>query len=94
MSEFNFYQITAGFPALIEAKDISEEDKKKVEDELDILLQKKSKNIIGYARNIELRINAMKEEEKRIADNRKAEENKLERFKKYVKECMERNRHI
>lgn len=91
MSEFNFYQITAGFPALMENKEISQEDKKKIEDELNILLQKKSKNVIGYAKNIDLTISAMKEEEKRIADNRKALENKLDRFKDYVKECMERN---
>ena len=56
-----------------------------------ILLQQKSQNIIGYTKNIELTINAMKEEEKRISDNRKALENKMARFKDYVKECMERN---
>ena len=33
----------------------------------------------------------MKEEEKRIADNRKALENKMAKFKEYVKECMENN---
>ncbi len=91
MSEFNFYQITAGFPALMENEEISQEDKEKIESELNILLQKKSKNVIGYAKNIELTISAMKEEEKRIADNRKALENKLDRFKEYVKECMEKN---
>lgn len=90
MSEFNFYQITAGFPALMENEEISQEDKKKIEDELNILLQKKSKNVIGYAKNIDLTISAMKEEEKRIANDRKVLENKLDRFKDYVKECMER----
>lgn len=91
MSEFNFYQITAGFPALMENEEISQEDKKKIEDELNILLQKKSKNVIGYAKNIDLTISAMKKEEKRISDNRKALENKLNKFKDYVKESMERN---
>lgn len=91
MSEFNFYQITAGFPSLMENEEITEEDKKKIEDELKILLQKKSKSIIGYTKNIELTINAMKEEEKRMANDRKALENKLNRFKEYVKECMENN---
>lgn len=33
----------------------------------------------------------MKEEEDRIASNRKVLENKLTRFKQYVKECMENN---
>ena len=38
----------------------------------------------------ELTINAMKEEEKRIAENRKSLESKLDKFKQYVKENMER----
>lgn len=91
MNSFSLYEITSGFPALMENEEITEEDKKKLEDELTILLQQKSQNIIGYTKNIELTINAMKEEEKRIADNRKALENKVTRFKNYVKECMERN---
>ena len=91
MKNFSLYEITSGFPALMENEEITEEDKKKIEDELITLLQRKSQNIIGYTKNIELTINAMKEEEKRIADNRKVLENKLTRFKEYVKECMENN---
>ena len=91
MNNLSLYEITSGFPALMENEEISEKDKKKIEDELEILLQQKSQNIIGYTKNIELTINAMKEEEKRIADNRKALENKMVRFKDYVKECMEKN---
>ena len=91
MNNFSLYEITSGFPALMENEEISEEDKKKIEDELEVLLQQKSQNIIGYTKNIELTINAIKEEEKRIADNRKALENKMSKFKDYVKECMEKN---
>ena len=91
MNNLSLYEITSGFPALMENEEITEEDKKKIEDELTVLLQQKSQNIIGYTKNIELTINAMKEEEKRIADNRKVLENKMTRFKDYVKECMERN---
>ena len=91
MNNLSLYEITNAFPALMESEEITEEDKKKIEEELTILLQQKSQNIIGYTKNIELTINAMKEEEKRIAENRKSLENKLERFKDYVKECMERN---
>lgn len=91
MNNFSLYEITSAFPALMEKEEISEEDKKKIEDELVVLLQQKSQNVIGYTKNIELTINAMKEEEKRIADNRKALENRLDNYKKYVKECMERN---
>ena len=91
MNNLSLYEITSGFPALMENEEITEEDKKKIEDELIILLQRKSQNIIGYTKNIELTINAMKEEEKRISDNRKVLENKISKFKEYVKECMENN---
>lgn len=91
MSNLSLYKITSGFPALMESEEITEEDKIKIKEELTQLLQKKSQNIIGYIKNIELTIEATKEEEKRIADNRKVLENKMGRFKEYVKECMERN---
>lgn len=91
MNNLSLYEITSGFPALMENEEITEEDKKKIEEELTLLLQKKSQNIIGYTKNIELTINAMKEEEKRIVDNRKVLENKISKFKEYVKECMENN---
>lgn len=91
MENLSLYQITNAFPALMESEEITPEDKAKIEEELTILLQQNSQNIIGYTKNIELTINAMKEEEDRIASNRKTLENKLTRFKQYVKECMENN---
>lgn len=91
MNNLSLYEITSGFPALMENEEMTEEDKKKIEEELTVLLQQKSQSIIGYTKNIELTISAMKEEEKRIAEDRKILENKMARFKDYVKECMERN---
>lgn len=91
MENLSLYQITSAFPALMEQEEITEEDKANIEKELTELLQKKSNGIIGYTRNIELTIQAMKEEEKRISDNRKVLENRLAKFKEYVKECMETN---
>lgn len=91
MNNLSLYEITNAFPILMESEEITEENKKQIEEELTVLLQQKSQNIIGYTKNIELTINAMKEEEKRIADNRKTLENKLSNFKQYVKECMERS---
>lgn len=91
MNNLSLYEITNAFPSIMENEEMTEEDKKKVEEELTLLLQQKSQNIIGYTKNIELTINAMKEEEDRIASNRKVLENKLSRFKDYVKECMENN---
>lgn len=91
MNNLSLYQITSAFPSLMENDEINEEDKKQIEQELTLLLQQKSQNIIGYFRNIELTINAMKEEENRIATGRKSLENRLSKFKQYVKECMESN---
>ena len=90
MQDLSLYQITSSFPKLIE-EEMSEEDKKEVKKELTELLQQKSQNLIGYIRNIELTIEAMKNEEKRISEQRKVLESRLTKFKEYVKECMEQN---
>lgn len=91
MSDLSLYEITNAFPLILENEEMSEEDKKKVEEELTVLLQQKSQNVIGFVKNIEAVIEAKKNEEKRLAESRKTDERKLERFKQYVKECMERN---
>lgn len=87
----SLYQITGAFPKLMEQEEMTDEEKEKVKQELTTMLQQKSNGIIGFEKNLELTIDAMKAEEKRIADNRKAFENKLETFKNYVKNCMEGN---
>ena len=92
MKEFNLYQITNAFPTLMANEEISEEDKARIKEELTLLLQQKSQNTIGYVKNIELTIDAMKSEEKRISEQRKGLENRLTKFKEYVKECMEQCR--
>lgn len=91
MNEISLYQITSVFPIIMEQEEMTPDLKEELEKELTLLLQQKSQNTIGYIRNIELTIEAMKNEEKRISEQRKALENKLERFKDYVKECMESN---
>lgn len=91
MSEFSLYQISNAFPVLMANDEITEEDKLKIKDELMILLQQKSQNTIGYIKNIELTIAAMKVEEKRISEQRKALEKRESKFKEYVKECMEQS---
>lgn len=91
MNNLSLYQITNAFPSIMENDEINEEEKKQIKQELTLLLQQKSQNIIGYLRNIELTIGAMKEEESRIATRRKSLENRLSKFKQYVKECMESN---
>ena len=93
MSDLTLYNITNNFVELMDkAQDgeLTEEEYNQLGEELAIELQKKGSNLIGYTKNVELTINAMKEEEKRISDSRKVLENKLERFKGYVKDNMER----
>ncbi len=87
--ELSLYQITGAFPMLMQQEEMNDEEKEKVKEELTTLLQEKSNSIIGYTKNIELTIKAMKEEEERISNNRKALENRLKNFKDYVKACME-----
>lgn len=91
MNNLSLYNITSAFPIIMEQEEISPSLKEELEKELTALLHEKSQNIIGYMRNIELTIDAMKTEEKRISEQRKALENKIENFKSYVKECMESN---
>ena len=91
MQELSLYQITNAFPKLMESEEMTEQDKAKIKEELTLLLQQKSQNIIGYSKNLELTIEAMKNEEKRISEQRKALENRLVNFKEYVKECMEKS---
>ena len=66
MENLSLYQITNAFPALMENEEMAEENKKQIKEELTVLLQQKSQNVIGYVRNNELTIDAMKTEEKRI----------------------------
>ncbi len=91
MSNLSLYNITSAFPMIMEQEEMNQELKEELERELTVLLQEKSQNIIGYVRNMELTVEAMKTEEKRISEQRKGLENKIEKFKSYVKECMERN---
>ena len=91
MNSLSLYQITGMIPVIMEQEEITPELKEQLEKELTELLQQKSQNIIGYTKNIELTIEAMKTEEKRISEQRKVLENKLDNFKQYVKECMEQN---
>ena len=71
MENLSLYKITAGFVELMESEEISELDRQQIQEELAMLLERKSESIIGFTKNIELTIEAMKIEEKRIAENRK-----------------------
>lgn len=93
MINLTLYNITNKFTDLMDKAqngELTEKEYNELGEELAQELQEKSSNIIGYIRNSELLIEAMKTEEKRIADIRKNGEAKLEKFKQYVLENMER----
>lgn len=66
MSNLSLYNITNKFVELMDKAqegELTEEEYNQLGEELAIQLQQKGSNIIGYTKNIELTINAMKEEE-------------------------------
>jgi hypothetical protein len=93
MSNISLYNITNRFAELMDKAndgELTEEEYNELGNELALELQNKSANIIGYIKNSESLLDAMKTEEKRLSDIRKQGEAKLEKFYQYVKENMEK----
>lgn len=95
MSEkgLSLYNITNKFAEIMdkaESGELTEEEYSKLGEELALELQNKSSNIIGYIKNSEYLLESIKAEEKRLEEMRKLGEAKLDKFKQYVKENMEK----
>ena len=93
MNGLSLYKITNKFVEIMEKVqegELTETEYNELGMELAQELQNKSSNIIAYIKNSEYLLESIKIEEKRLADMRKAGENKLEKFKQYVKENMEK----
>lgn len=93
MSDLTLYNITNKFVDILDKAqegELTEAEYNELGEELALELQKKSTSIIGFARNTEQFIESLKSEEKRLAEIRKSAELKLEHFKGYVKDNMER----
>lgn len=93
MSNLSLYNITNKFVDLMDKAqegELTEEEYNELGNELALELQNKSSNIIGYIKNSESLLEAMKTEEKRLSDMRKQGEKKIDKFYQYVKENMER----
>lgn len=89
----SLYNITNNFVSImdkVENGEITEQEYNELGQELAIELQNKSVNIIAYVRNEESFVEAIKTEEKRLKEMREKTENKIDRFKQYVKENMEK----
>ena len=87
------YNITNDFVDLMDKAQegtITEEEYNKLGEELALELQKKSGNIVGYIQDRNALIDAIDSQIKRLQDYKKSEQNKVDKFKEYVKQNMER----
>ena len=93
MSDLTLYKITNKFAELMdmaENGELTEEQYNALGEQLALELQQKGSGIIGYTQNEEALIEAVDFQIKRLQDLKKARQNKLEKFKQYVKENMDR----
>ena len=88
MSDINLYAISKSFNELMLADEVAEEEKEQALSILGDMIKNKSVEVIGLEKNMEYAIEAMKDEEARIKENRRLLENKLERYKGYIQSCM------
>ena len=88
----SLYEITNGLQVLQEKdlEELSEEEKIELQKQLEELLINKSGSIIQYIQNIQSNIDAIKNEENRLKSTRQYLENRQEKFKDYVLNCMEK----
>lgn len=92
MADLKLYEITDSFIALmdkLETGELTEAEGKQVQEELENALMRKSNNIIGYYLDRKSLIEAIDVQIKRLQDLKKAETNKLDKYKEYVKSSME-----
>ena len=93
MSNLSLYNITNNFVELMDKAqegELTEEEYKRLGEELALELQKKSGNIIGYIQNEESLIGAVDLQIKRLQEFKKAKQNNIDKFKQYTKDNMDR----
>ena len=83
----SLYELSNDLLELMDIEDceINEEVKTQIIEQIETMIEAKSENIIAVIKNYEATVNAIKEEEKRLATNRKVIENKVSRLKEYTK---------
>ena len=89
MEELSLYQIKNGFMELNNADDISEEDKNKINEQLNIALKEKSSDIIWYHFQNKDLIEQVDNEIKRLQAFKKFLLNRDERYNNYVLQNMQ-----
>lgn len=88
----SLYEISNGLQILQEKdlEEISEEEKIKIEQQLEELLINKSSSIIQFIQNLNGHITALKNEEARLKEARQYLERKQAKIEEYVLNCMEK----
>lgn len=92
-NKLSLYNITNKFIELFEKAESSELTQEEILEqgnELALALKNKSTSIVGYVRNSELMSEAIKNEIDRLTAMKKTVDNRIDKFKEYVKENMER----
>lgn len=93
MSNLSLYQITNKFAEIMdkmENGELTAEEYNDLGEELAQELQNKSSNIIAYIKNSEYLLDSIKAEKKRLDDMEKLGNKKLEKFKQYVLDNMQK----
>ena len=84
------YELTADYnQVLLLAEDLDQETFQDTLAAIEEAIEDKAENIAKMIRCIEADVNILKEEEKRLADRRKALENKISGIKEYLQNQME-----
>lgn len=93
MSDIRLYDIPKKFDDLMaraEEGELTQEEYDRIGTEIAVELQKKSANVIGYYQNKNAFIDAVDIQIERLKKIKEQEKNNIERFKKYIKENMEK----
>ena len=85
----NLYELTENFLAVQTSIEEGNTDLIDTLEAIEGAIEVKAQGIIAVTRNITSQIDAIKAEEKRLADMRKARENHLKRLKEYVLDNMQ-----
>lgn len=85
--EFTLYQIAEEMLPILSSEEWTEEQEQAIE-RLEMDLERKADNIISYTAKLESFADMCRAEEKRIADKRKAAENRVASLKEYLLRTM------
>ena len=84
------YEITEGYMKYLDKQEeLTPEESKEIQDQLQLALKEKSTNIVGYYLDRKAMVEAIDNEIKRLTDMKKALNNQVDSYKDYVKTNME-----